>query len=89
MSNAAAEWNLKNRIFADRVRRARATPIEQKLLEGPQQFDANAQIIKSAIRSQFPDYSEDQTNREYFRRLKIARAIDDSGIYRDAGLIDE
>lgn len=89
MANTTTDQSLKAQIFADKVRRARETPIEQKILEGPRLFDLNAEIIKGAIRSQFPGYSDEQFKREYFRRLEIARVIDDAGFFRDVGLIDE
>ena len=89
MAHTNTDQSLKDQIFADKVRRARETPIEQKILEGPRLFDMNAEIIKGAIRSQFPGYSDEQINHEYFRRLQIARTIDDAGMFRDVGLIDE
>ena len=89
MAHTNTDQSLKDQIFAAKVRRARETPIEQKILEGPRLFDINAEIIKGAIRSQFPGYSEEQINHEYFRRLQIARLIDDAGMFRDVGLIDE
>lgn len=89
MAHATRNEQLQEQIFADKVRRARETPIEEKILEGPRLFDLNAEIIKGAIRSQFPGYSEEQINCEYFRRLQIARSIDDAGVFRDVGLIDE
>ena len=89
MAHTNTDQSLKDQIFADKVRRARETPIVQKILEGPRLFDMNAEIIKGAIRSQFPGYSDEQINHEYFRRLQIARTIDDAGMFRDVGLIDE
>ena len=89
MAHTTTDQSLKDQIFADKVRRARETPIVQKILEGPRLFDMNAEIIKGAIRSQFPGYSDEQINHEYFRRLQIARTIDDAGMFRDVGMIDE
>ena len=89
MSGDTPNLQQMNSIFADKVCRARATPIEQKLAEGPQLFDLNCQVIKAAIRSQFPEFSDEQVEQEYGRRLQISRVIDSAGIYRDAGLIDE
>ena len=89
MSNDTTVRQQMNSIFADKVRRARATPSEQKLADGPQLFDMNSQVIKAAIRSQFPELSDEQVEQEYGLRLQIARVIDSAGIYRDAGLIDE
>ena len=89
MAHITTNEHLQEQIFADKVRRARETPIVEKILEGPRLFDMNAEIIKGAIRSQFPGSSEEQMNHEYFRRLQIARTIDDAGMFRDVGMIDE
>lgn len=89
MSDSVTEDLLIDELFADKVRRAREIPREDKLVEGPRLFDLNCQLIKGAIRSQFPQLSDEQVVQEYYRRLQIARAIDSAGIYRDVGLIDE
>ena len=89
MSDPTSEQLLIDSLFVGKVRRARETPLEEKLLDGPRLFDLNCQIIKGAIRSLFPNFSDEQVEQEYFRRLQIARAIDSAGIYRDVGLIDE
>ena len=89
MSEPCSEHLLIDALFADKVGRARTTPAEEKLADGPRLFDLNCQIIKGAIRSQFPAFSNEQIEQEYCRRLQIARAIDEAGIYRDVGLIDE
>ena len=89
MSEPCSEHLLIDALFADKVGRARTTPAEEKLADGPRLFDLNCQLIKGAIRSQFPEFSGEQIEIEYNRRLQIARAIDEAGIYRDVGLIDE
>ena len=89
MTHSSAHEQLQELIFADKIRRARETPIEERLVEGARLFDINAEIMKGAIRSQFPDFSSEQIELEYTRRLQIARMIDEAGIFRDVGLIDE
>ena len=76
-------------IFVDKVRRARQTPMDQKMLDGPRLFDVNCQIMRSGIRAQFPEFDEAQVEKEFERRLAIARRIDDAGIYRNVGTADE
>ena len=85
---------LMDAIFIDKVRRARQTPMDQKMLDGPRLFDLNCQIMRSGIRAQFPDFDEERVEKELRRRLAIARRIDDAGIYRnvdepDVGAGDE
>ena len=74
---------LMDAIFLDKVRRARQTPMDQKMLDGPRLFDLNRQIALSGIRAQFPDFDEEQVEAEFCRRLAIQRRIDDAGIYRN------
>ena len=80
---------LMDAIFVDKVRRARQTPMDQKMLDGPRLFDVNCQIMRSGIRAQFPEFDEAQVEKEFERRLAIARRIDDAGIYRNVGTADE
>ena len=89
MKHIPADEQLQKLIFADKIRRARETPIDERLVEGARLFDINAEIMKGAIRSQFPGFSSEQIELEYIRRLQIARMIDEAGIFRDVGLIDE
>ena len=74
---------LMDAIFRDKVRHARQTPMDQKMLDGPRLFDLNRQIALSGIRAQFPDFDEEQVKKEFGRRLAIQRRIDDAGIYRN------
>lgn len=80
---------LMDAIFVEKIRRARETPMDQKILDGPRLFDANCQIMRSGIRAQFPDFSDEQVEQELRRRLAIARRIDEAGIYTDVGVWDE
>ena len=85
---------LMDAIFLDKVRRARQTPMDQKMLDGPRLFDLNCQIMRSGIRAQFPDFDEERVEKELRRRLAIQRRIDEAGIYRnvdetDVGADDE
>ena len=89
MKHSPADEELQELIFADKIRRARETPIEERLIEGARLFDINAEIMKGAIQSQFPEFSSEQIELEYFRRLQIARMIVEAGFFRDVGFIDE
>lgn len=80
---------LQDSILLSKIARARRTPISQKLADGPLLFDQNMSIMSGAIRSQHPDYTDQQVEKEVRRRLTIAKRIDDGDLYRDAGVIDE
>ena len=89
MTDNTPDRILIDAIFRDKVLRARQTPMQDRFLDGPKLFDLNGQMICGAIRSQFPEFSNEQVKQEYFRRLQIARMIDSGGMFRSAGWIDE
>ena len=84
--SVSAQQSLMAALFVDKVRRARRTPPGEKLLDGPRLFDQNCQLMRGAIRSQFPEFDDGQVEQELRRRLAIARRIDEAGIYTN---IDE
>ncbi len=45
--------------------------------------------MRDGIRGEFPEYAEEQVQKEFRRRLAIAKALSDREIYRDAGMLDE
>ncbi len=46
-------------------------------------------MMRSGIRMRYPEYNEKQVNNEIFRRLEIARRIDDGDRYRPLDAINE
>ena len=80
------QQSLMDAIFVDKVRRARLMSPGEKMLDGPRLFDQNCQLMRGAIRSQFPEFDDAQVEQELRRRLAIARRIDEAGIYTN---IDE
>ncbi|MBC7855887.1 MAG: hypothetical protein IAF94_20865 [Pirellulaceae bacterium] len=80
---------LMDSIFIEKVLRARRTPIDVKIMDGPRLFDMNCALARGGIRSQFPNYSDEQVERELRRRLAIARRIDEANIYRNVEDPDE
>ena len=80
---------LQDAVFLTKVARARRTPMEEKILDGPRLFDQNCEIMRGAIRSENPAFTPEQVERELRRRLAIARRIDEADLYRDAGIVDE
>jgi hypothetical protein len=80
---------LQDSIFLSKVARARRTPINERLADGPLLFDECCQIMRAGIRGQFPDFTEEQVDSEFRRRLAIGKRLSDGNIYVDAGMIDE
>jgi hypothetical protein len=80
---------LQDSVFLAKVARARRTPMDEKILDGPRLFDQSCEIMRGGIRSENPDFTPEQVEQELRRRLAIARKIDEAGFYRDAGPVDE
>ena len=89
MSVDAETKQLMDDIFIDKVLRARRRSVGAKILDGPRLFDDCCQMMRGGIRSQFPEYTEEQVRSELRRRLAIQRQIQEAGIYQDAGVLDE
>ena len=80
---------LMDSIFIGKIMRGRRTPMDEKILDGPRLFDMNCLLARNGIRSQYPEFTDEQVENELRRRLSIARRIDDSGIYRNIEDTDE
>lgn len=65
-------------IYREQVLRARATPPEEKLLDGPRLFDRVCEIMKDGIRMQFPNANEDDVRRILLERLAIAERLENN-----------
>jgi hypothetical protein len=63
-------------IFRERVLRARRTPPEEKLLDGPRLFDRSCRIMKDGIRDQFPNADEQRVHQILLQRLAILRRLE-------------
>lgn len=80
---------LMDEIYISKVLRAQRRSISEKILDGPRLFDECCQVMRGGIRSQFPEFTDEEVEKELRRRLKIRRQIDEAGIYRNVGAIDE
>jgi hypothetical protein len=63
--------------------------IAERISAGEQLFNDAMEMMRASIRTDHPEYSEEQIDREISRRLRIAKKISDGTIYRDAGVLDE
>ena len=80
---------LQDAIFLSKVARARRTPIDEKLFDGPRLFDQSCGLIRGGIRHEHPDFSDEQVDAELRRVLAIKRQLDERGLYEHVGYIDE
>jgi hypothetical protein len=67
---------LLDALYRQRVERARATPPEEKLLDGPRLFDRVCRIMRDGIRMQFPEADEEAVRRILLERLAIAEQLE-------------
>jgi hypothetical protein len=67
---------LGDAIYRDRVRRARMTAPEEKLLDGMRLFDFACSITLAGIRHQFPDATEERLWEILRERLALQRRLE-------------
>lgn len=80
---------LQQSIFREKIRRARAVPSAQKLADAAALFDDTLALMRDAIATDNPSFTKEQVQAEVLRRLRIARRVDEAGIYTAAGTIDD
>ncbi len=80
---------VQDEIFLSKLEQARQLSVGQKLLAGPELFDMGLTMMRSGICMRYPEYNEQQVNNEIFRRLEIARRIDDGDRYCPLDAINE
>ena len=80
---------VQDEICLSKLEQARQLSVGQRLLAGPELFDMGLMMMRSGIRMRYPEYNEKQVNNEIFRRLEIARRIDDGDRYRPLDTINE
>jgi hypothetical protein len=66
---------LIDEIYRERILRARETPPEEKLLDGPRLFDLSCRIMIDGIRDEHPDANEDQVQEILAQRLDLLRRL--------------
>ena len=65
-------------LYRERVLRARRTPAEEKLLDGPQLFDLACRIAKDGIRNQFPGATDQEVEQILAQRIALHRRLEKS-----------
>lgn len=65
-------------IYAEKVRRARSTPIEQKLEAGPMLFEMAREAVRSGILAQFPTATAEEVESKLQQRLALAARLEES-----------
>jgi hypothetical protein len=66
---------LADAIYRERVLRARRTPAEKRILDGPDLFDFACTASLSGLRLEMPDASDAELREGLRRRLRIGRKL--------------
>jgi hypothetical protein len=69
---------LTDDIYAEKVRRARATPLAEKLLAGPRLHRVACEAMRAGIRALHPAASDAEVERMLAARLATARRIEEA-----------
>jgi hypothetical protein len=67
---------LADALYRERVLRARRTPPEERILDGPRLFDYACSVTMAGLRSELPDASEEELRQALRRRLEIGRKLE-------------
>ncbi len=73
---------LVDSIYSERVKRARATAPEDKLMDGFLLFEESRRWALSGIRAEFPDVDAVQAEQIFLERLNRLRRRDEQDLYR-------
>jgi len=63
-------------IYRERVLRARRTPPEEKLLDGPRLFDFACRLMRDGIRDQYPDADAQRVEEILAQRITLLRRLE-------------
>jgi hypothetical protein len=67
---------LADAIYRERVLRARRTPPEERILDGPRLFDYACSITLAGLKSELPSATEGELRAALRRRLELARKLE-------------
>jgi hypothetical protein len=65
-------------IYIEKVRRARVTPIERKLVAGPRLFAYACEASRAGIRAQNPNATSEQVEQLLRSRLRLHQRLEEA-----------
>jgi hypothetical protein len=68
--------SLADELYRERVLRARRTPPEERILDGPRLFDYACSVTLAGLRSELPHANNDELRQALRRRLEIGRKLE-------------
>lgn len=72
----------KKEIQQRKVSKSRNLSFTQRMKDGADLFDEGMRWMREFIKSENPEFTEEQVRSEILRRKRIRRRIDDAGFYR-------
>jgi hypothetical protein len=76
--NVQPTRQLIDELYAEKVRRARATPIEKKLEAGPMLYEFAHEAARAGIRAQFPNITPQEVEAKLQQRLALAARLEEA-----------
>ena len=77
------ELNIEKKVIQQRkIAKSTNLSFTQRMKDGADLFDEGMRWMREHIKSENPEFSEEQVRSEILRRKKIRRRIDDAGLYR-------
>lgn len=67
---------LADALYRERVLRARRTPPEERILDGPRLFDYACSVTLAGLRTELPHASEAELRQALRRRMEIGRKLE-------------
>ena len=74
--------SLADSIYRERVLRARKQSIVERFEEGISLFESSLEMMRSGIRHQFPELSENEVEGLLRKRLRRLKQVHDHDIYQ-------
>jgi hypothetical protein len=68
--------SLADALYRDRVLRARRTPPEERILDGPRLFDYACAVTLAGLRSEQPHATEAELRQALRQRLELGRKLE-------------
>lgn len=67
---------LADELYRERVLRARRTPPEERILDGPRLFDYACSITLAGLRTEMPNATEAELRQALRRRLELGQKLE-------------
>lgn len=80
---------LADAIYADKVRRARAMTVAERMETGIELFESGLGVMRDGIRFQFPDADESEVEMILKQRLARLKQVHDHGLYTKTSRLDD